>query len=259
MGLVLVYSFLARGRYGGVEWTFTLHNYARFFGSAIYPEIFKRSAVLAFETTVLCLVVSYPLAHYIARRSPAWRNTLILLVVVPFWTNFLVRTYAWKVILRTEGVLNVLLQSLGLIQQPLEILFTPTAIVIGLVYGYLPFMVLPIYASIEKFDFSLLEAAEDLGANPLRAFYRVQLPLTMAGILVGCVLVFVPAIAAFITPDILGGAKSAMIGNLIQQQFLAARHWPFGSVLSIVLMAIVLVGLLILQRVQERQAQEGGV
>lgn len=238
--IVLVYSFLTRGTYGGIEPILTLKNYIRLADSR-YVLVFRRSLSMALITTVASLILGYPLAYFIARAPARWRGALLLLVVVPFWTNFLVRTYAWIVLLRTEGVINVLLQSLGLISEPLQILYTPFAVTIGLLYGYMPFMVLPLYASIEKFDFSLVEAAQDLGANAFWAFVRVMLPLTMPGVIAGCILVFIPAIGAFITPDILGGAKVMMIGNLTQQQFLTARNWPFGSAVSIVLMAIVSV------------------
>lgn len=248
--IVLVYSFLERGTYGGVNWTFTFSNYQRVV-KGIYWGILWRSLGLAFITTIVCLLIGYPMAFFIATRSPRWRNALLLLVIIPFWTNFLVRTYAWMVLLRTEGVVNVVLQSLQIVDEPLNLLFTPLAVTIGLIYGYLPFMVLPLYATIERFDFSLVQAAQDLGANDFRTFWRVVLPLTMRGVVAGSLLVFIPSVGAFITPDILGGAKTLMVGNLIQNQFLGARNWPFGSVLSIVLMAIVLVPVLIYFRLSE--------
>ncbi len=226
--IVLIYSFLERGTYGGVIWQFTLDNYQRL-AQGIYWGIFWRSLFLALITTIMCLLIGYPLAYFIATIRPPWRNILLMLVIIPFWTNFLVRTYAWIVLLRTEGVFNIVLQSLQLTNEPLSLLFTPFAVIIGLVYGYLPFMILPLYATIERLNFSLLEAAQDLGANDLRTFFRLVLPLTMRGIVAGCLLVFIPAFGAFITPDILGGAKTMMVGNLIQNQFLKARNWPFGS------------------------------
>lgn len=248
--IVLLYSFLERGTYGGVVWEFTLNNYQRI-TQKIYWVIFGRSLFIAFITTMICLLISYPLAFFIATRRPPWRNVLLILVIIPFWTNFLVRTYAWIVLLRTEGVLNITLQSLQLTEEPLTLLFTPYAVIIGLVYGYLPFMILPLYATIERFNFSLLEAAQDLGANDLRTFFRVIIPLTMRGIIAGCLLVFIPAFGAFITPDILGGAKTMMVGNLVQNQFLQARNWPFGSALSILLMIIVLIPVTIYFRIAE--------
>ncbi len=253
LGIVLLYSFLERGTYGGVQWQWTLENYQRLF-DPIYGVVFWRSLQLALFTTLACLLVGYPLALFTATRSPRWRNTLLLLIIIPFWTNFLVRIYAWVVLLRSEGVINVLLQSLHLIDEPLNLLFNSFAVGVGLVYGYLPFMVLPLYASIERLDFSLLEAAQDLGANDLRTFWRIVLPLTRRGIVAGCLLVFIPAVGEFVTPDILGGARAIMMGNLVQNQFLAARDWPFGSVLSMAMMAVVLVPILVYFRVGDRQA-----
>ncbi|WP_013322030.1 ABC transporter permease [Gloeothece verrucosa] len=242
--IVLIYSFLERGTYGGVTWTFTLANYQRL-AKGIYWGILYRSCWLAFLTTVACLLIGYPLAFFMATRPQPWRNLMLLLVIIPFWTNFLVRTYAWMVLLRTEGVINVALQSLHLIDKPLNLLFTPFAVAVGLIYGYLPFMILPLYATIERFNFTLVEAAFDLGANDWRTFWRVVFPLTRRGILAGSALVFVPSVGAFIIPDLLGGAKTMMIGNLIQNQFLKARDWPFGSSLSILMMAVVLIPIFI--------------
>ncbi|WP_017306056.1 ABC transporter permease [Spirulina subsalsa] len=248
--IVFLYSFLERGTYGGVSWVFTLENYQRLI-NPIYWGVLTRSLSLAFLTTAICLLVGYPLAFFIATRPPRWQNPLLLLIIIPFWTNFLIRIYAWIIILRNEGVVNTLLQSLNLINQPLDLLFNSFAVSIGLVYGYLPFMVLPLYATLEKFDFSLIEASHDLGANDLKTLIRVVLPLTFRGIIAGSLLVFIPAVGEFITPDILGGAKSIMIGNLVQNQFLGARNWPFGSVLSIVMMAIVLAPILLYFRNSE--------
>jgi spermidine/putrescine transport system permease protein len=248
--IVLLYSFLERGTYGGITWEFTLRNYQRV-TSGLYLGVVWRSIWLALITTVACLLIGYPLAFFIATSSSRWRNALLLLVIIPFWTNFLVRTYAWIVLLRTEGVFNVALQSTQLIDEPLTLLFTPFAVTVGLIYGYLPFMILPLYATMERFNFSLVEAAQDLGANDLRTFFRVVLPLTMRGVIAGSLLVFIPAVGAFVTPDILGGAKTLMVGNLIQNQFLKARNWPFGSALSMLLMAVVLVPVLIYFRTSE--------
>ena len=255
--IVLTYSFLERGTYGGVTWTFTLDNYQRLLGdrnSYIYLGVLWRSLWLAFLTTAACLLIGYPLAFFIAtRRSPGWKNALLLLVIIPFWTNFLVRTYAWIVLLQSKGVINVALQSLQIINEPLNLLFTPFAVIIGLIYGYLPFMVLPLYSTIERFNFTLVEAAQDLGANDLRTLWRIVLPLTRRGIIAGSILVFVPTVGAFITPDILGGAKTMMVGNLIQNQFLKARDWPFGSALSMLLMVLVLIPMLIYFHLSEAE------
>jgi spermidine/putrescine transport system permease protein len=242
--IVLIYSFLERGTYGGVTWEFTLKNYQRL-ANDLYGNIIWRSLGLASLTTLICLIIGYPLAFLIAISSSRWRNLLLFLVIIPFWTNFLVRTYAWMVILRSEGVINTFLQSLNLISEPLNLIFTPFAVIVGLIYGYLPFMILPLYATIERLNFSLVEAAQDLGANHIKTFFRIILPLTLPGIIAGSILVFIPALGAFITPDILGGAKTVMVGNLIQNQFLQARDWPFGSALSMGLMILVLIPVMI--------------
>lgn len=243
LAVVFAYSFATRGAYGTIKWTLTLENY-RQFADWLYIKVFLFSLLIAVLTTVICLLVGYPFAYVMSRAPRRWRNALLILVMVPFWTNFLVRTYAIMLLLRSEGLINSFLRSIGLIDQPLNLLYTPGAVVLGLVYGYLPFMILPLYASIEKFDFSLVEAAQDLGASARRVFLRVMLPLTMPGVVAGSILVFIPSVGAFVTPDLLGGGKVVMIGNLIQQQFLTARHWPFGSAISFVLMAIVLASTL---------------
>ncbi|MBO9359109.1 MAG: ABC transporter permease [Thermomicrobium sp.] len=248
--IVFAYSFARRGPYGAVAWAFTLENYARLF-DWLYIRVFLVSVWLALLTTVICLVIGYPFAFVIARSPRRWRNALLVLVLIPFWTNFLVRTYAIMLLLRADGLINNALQWLGLIDRPLSLLFTPFAVVLGLVYGYLPFMILPIYASIEKFDFTLVEAAQDLGANAWHVFWRVLLPLTLPGVLAGSILVFIPSVGAFVTPDLLGGGKVVMIANLINQQFLTVRHWPFGSAISFVLMAIVLAATMLYFRIGE--------
>ncbi len=243
--IVMFISFVERGRAGGIKLppVYTLANYQQFF-DPLYLGIFGHSIRIGIVVTFWCLLVSYPLAFYIARRNERIRNALILLVMIPFWTNFLVRTYALKQVLATEGLLNFALVNLNLIAEPLALLFNEAAVVIGLVYGYLPFAVLPMYASIEKFNFSLMEAAADLGASPARAFWRVMLPQTLPGVVAAFVLVFVPVVGAFITPDIMGGGKVEMIGTLINRQFGVARNWPFGSAISLVLMVLVLVGVI---------------
>jgi len=240
--LILVFgvSFASRGTYGGIQWTVTLANYASIF-DPLYLQIFWRSLWMAALTTVVCLVFGFPLAYLIARASRKWQAVLLLLIIIPFWTNFLVRTYAWMFILRTEGLLNTVLMSAGIVDQPLNLLYTDAAVIIGLVYGYLPFMVLPLFAALERLDPSVIEAAWDLYARPARVFTRVILPLAKPGVIAGCLLVFIPSVGAYVTPDLLGGAKSMMIGNLIQQQYLVVRDWPFGSALSFVLMAAVLL------------------
>jgi spermidine/putrescine transport system permease protein len=249
--IVFVYSFLKRGSYGQVVWDFNLNNYARFF-DPLYLKIFARSFKIAGITTVLSLLLGYPMAYWIATRTPKWRNILLLLLMIPYWTNFLVRTYAWILILRDSGLINSLLMGWGLIAEPLPLFGNDFAIIVGLVYGWFPSVVLPCYAAIERLDFSLVEAAQDLYANEARAFLRVILPVTMPGIIAGSILVFIPSLGAYVTPDLLGGAKSVMIGNVIQSQFLSVRDIPFGSAFSFVLMVIMLGATLIYFRVGAR-------
>ena len=239
--LVLAISFASRGPYGGVQWSFSLTNYMMIL-DPLYLQIYGRSLLLAAATTVMCLLIGYPLAYFIARAPTRRQGVWLLLVIIPFWTNFLVRTYAWMFILRTEGVLNRVLLNVGLIDTPVDILYTDWAVLIGLVYGYLPFMVLPIYAAVERLNRSVVEAAWDLYANGWSVFWRVIFPLTKSGVIAGCLLVFIPSIGAYITPDLLGGAKTMMVGNLIQHEYLVIRDWPFGSALSFVLMMLVVLG-----------------
>jgi len=235
--IMLVYSFCERGTLGGVVFRFTLGNYAAVL-DATYLQIIWRSILFAGLTTALCLIIGYPVAYCIGRAPPRWRNALLMLVMVPFWTSFLIRTYAWVTILKNEGLMNSVLMQFGLIAQPFEMLYTPGAVVLGLVYTFLPFMILPIYTSVEKLDNGLIEAAFDLGAGPLRAFSKVILPMTSPGITAGVLLVFVPALGLYAVNDILGGGKVDMIGNIIENQFKGnARNWPFGAALGIALMA----------------------
>jgi spermidine/putrescine transport system permease protein len=234
--IMLVYSFARRGTLGGVVLGFTLENYASVL-DPVYLQIVIRSILYAALTTFLCLAAGYPVAFLIGRADPRWRNLLLMAVMVPFWTSFLIRTYAWVTILKSEGLLNSLLLQLQLISQPLELLYTPGAVVLGLVYTFLPFMILPIYSSVEKLDGALIEAALDLGAGPLRAFWRVILPLTTPGIAAGVLLVFIPSLGLYAVNDILGGGRVDMIGNIIENQFKGnARNWPFGAALGTTLL-----------------------
>ncbi len=235
--IMLVYSFCTRDELGQVVFEFSLDNFKRVF-DATYLKILLNSIYYAAITTVICLIAGYPVAYCIGRAGEAWKNRLLMLVMVPFWTSFLIRTYAWMTILKSEGLLNGLLLYLHMISQPLEILYTPTAVVIGLVYSYLPFMILPIYGSVEKLDNSLIEAAFDLGAGPVRAFSNVIVPLTKPGIVAGVMLVFIPAIGMFAITDLMGGARVPMIGNVIQNQFGQARDWPFGAALGMTLLVV---------------------
>jgi spermidine/putrescine transport system permease protein len=236
--LVFVYSFASRSSTGQTllqDWN--LNSYKKIF-TPLVGEIFLRSFILAAITTVLCLVFSYPFAYYIATRRPTVRNVLLVLVMIPFWSNFLVRTYAWKVILGSEGFVSQISQAFG--GDPVRVLFTNTAVLIGLVYGFLPFMVLPLYAAIERLDWSLVEAARDLYAGGWTAFRKVTLPLSMPGVVAGSILVFIPALGAYVTPAILGGGRTTLIGDYIVSQFLTARNWPFGSALSFAIMFVML-------------------
>jgi spermidine/putrescine transport system permease protein len=248
--IMLVYSAMPRGIYGGVEPGFTLAHYRRFF-DPLYLEILQRTFLWSIFCTVICLLLGYPVAYVIARGG-RWKNLLLFLVVLPFWTSFLVRTFAMIFLMRDTGLINNWLMKLGLIQEPLSMLYTPFAVMVGLVYGFLPFMILPIYASLEKLDLSLLEAAEVLGARPGARFRKVTLPLSMPGVVAGCLLVFIPALGSFLTSDLLGGAKQLMIGNLVQNQFSAARNWPFGSAASFIVMALVLASVMLYLRVRDR-------
>lgn len=236
--LVLVYSFATRDATGlTVLEDWNIDSYRRLF-SADVIRIFFRSLVLSVVTTLICLVTAYPFAYYIATRSAAVRNILLVFVMIPFWSNFLVRTYAWRVILGSEGPLSQLSQLLG--GEPFRLLFTNSAVLIGLVYGFLPFMVLPLYAALERMDWRLVEAARDLYADGWTAFRKVTLPLSMPGVVAGSILVFIPALGAYVTPALLGGANTVLVGDYIVSQFLAARNWPYGSALSIGIMAVML-------------------
>jgi spermidine/putrescine transport system permease protein len=248
--IMFVYSMMPRGVYGGVEPGFTLEHYRRFF-DPLYLDIVRRTFVWSVACTVVCLLLGYPVAYVIARGG-RWKSLLLFLVVLPFWTSFLVRTFAMIFLMRDTGLINSWLLGLGVIDDPVTMLYTPLAVMVGLVYGFLPFMILPIYASLEKLDLSLLEAAEVLGARPAARFRRVTLPLSMPGVVAGCLLVFIPALGSFLTADLLGGAKQLMIGNLVQNQFSAARNWPFGSAASFIVMALVLAAVLMYLRVRDR-------
>jgi spermidine/putrescine transport system permease protein len=248
--IVLSYSFLTRGAYGGIELPLTGESYTRLF-DPLYLGILLRSALIAFAATFLCLVLAFPAALFIS-RAKRHKYLYLQLVMLPFWSSFLVRTYAWLFLLRDTGLVNTLLQATGIIREPLPLLYNTGAVLLGLVYAYLPFMVLPIYATLERLDPALLEAAADLGARPWGVLTRVIVPLTRPGIAAGCILVFIPCLGAYLTPDLLGGGRVVMAGNLVQNQFTSARDWPFGSAVSILLMALVTVAV---WRYLRREAQ----
>ncbi|MET0516694.1 MAG: ABC transporter permease [Nitrospiraceae bacterium] len=238
--IVLAVSFATRGTYGGIIWDFTLANYLDLI-HPLYGRILGQSLLFATMTTMLCLLVGFPFAYYIARAPRRQQSVWLMLVLIPFWTNFLVRTYAWMLILRTEGLVNTLLVNWGMIDQPVQLLYSSSAVLLGLVYGYLPFMILPLYVACERLDPALIEAARDLYASRVAVFWRVILPLAKPGVIAGSILVFIPTVGAFITPDLLGGARTMMIGNLIQHEYLVVRDWPLGSALSFVLISVVTI------------------
>ena len=239
LAIVVIYSLLTRGAYGGFALPWTTESYARLI-DPLYGPIVLRSFWIAGASTALCLVLGFPLALFISRSGPR-RNLYLSLVMLPFWTSFLVRTYAWMFLLRDTGLINTALQKIGLIHDPLPLLYNNGAVILGLVYAYLPFMVLPLYASLERVERTLIEASADLGARPWSTLTHVVIPLCAPGIRAGSILVFIPCLGAYLTPDLLGGGKSEMIGNLIQSQFTTARDWPFGSAISLVLMALVMI------------------
>jgi spermidine/putrescine transport system permease protein len=257
--IVVVYSFLTPGPYGDVQWNFSWDGWIGvFLEKDIFTEelsladahisIFLRSALLSLTTTVVTLLVGFPTAYFIATRPERTRELWLLLITIPFWTNLLIRTFAVLQIIRNEGLINGLLMRFGLISRPIQMLFTDGAILTGMVYVYLPLMVLPVYANLEKLDFRLVEAAYDLYATPFRVLTRVILPLAKPGVIAGSILVFIPALGAYVTPSILGGGKNLMLGNLIELQFGQGRNWPLGSALSLTLMLIVTVALLVYVR-----------
>jgi spermidine/putrescine transport system permease protein len=268
MAIILIYSFLRPGYYGGVEWSFTFENYVQFlftrdlFDETLafdpaYLSIFGRSATQAAFATLASLLLGFPTAYYMATRAPRWRNLLAFLITIPFWTNLLIRTYAMLLVLRDDGLINSFLLATGLAERPLQMVYTDFAIAVGLVYTYLPFMVLPIYASIERLDFRLVEAGFDLYANRLQVLRRIIIPLAKPGIVAGSLLVFIPSLGTYITAVLLGGGRKLMIGNLIANQFGESRNWPLGSALTMILLACVIIALLIYIRQMPKAPHHG--
>lgn len=246
-GLVTIASFLSRNDTHLITLPLTLINYLQL-NNSIYIKIFKESFYVAGICTAICLLLGYPFAYLIARMENSYKNLLILLVIIPFWTSSLIRCYSMITILKPKGLINSILLWLGIIDKPLSLLFTDTSVMIGLVYNLLPFMILPLLTNIERLDHRLIDAARDLGANRLTTFRKIILPLTLPGILSGCILVFLPAMTIFYIPDLLGGSKSILLGNLIQNQFLIAENWPLGSAISIVFTLLLAILLLIYWR-----------
>lgn len=257
--IILVYSWLEAGPYGGVVWHFSPDAYINFlFQRDIFSDelqfapayllIYLRSFLFALATTAICLILGFPTAYFMATRPPAQRNWWVLLITIPFWSNLLVRTLAIMFIIRDEGLINSILMGSGLIDRPITMLYTNFAILLGLLYAFLPFMVLPLYASLEKLDFRLVEAAYDLYATRRRVLWRVVIPASLPGIVAGCLLVFIPTLGAYVTPLILGGGTHLMIGDLIAQQFGSGRNWPLGSSQALILMTAVLIALYVYVR-----------
>ena len=245
--LVTIASFLSHGDSFPIQLPFTFANYLQL-NNSIYIKIFKESFYLAGLCTLFCLILGYPFAYIIARLEGRMKSLLFLLIIIPFWTSSLIRTYSMITILKPKGVLNSILLWIGIIDKPLPLLFTNTSVMIGLVYNLLPFMILPLLTNIERLDNRLIDAARDLGANRITTFRKIILPLTLPGILSGCILVFLPAMTIFYIPDLLGGSKSILLGNLIQNQFLIAQNWPLGSAISIVFTSLLAILLLIYWR-----------
>lgn len=267
LSIMVIYSFLEPGLYGGVEWNWYPYNYGRILGwplndfetfEVIYLKIFLNSAQIAVMTVIVTFLLSYPAAFWVSRMTGAKKNLALFLITLPFFANMLVRIYAWLLLLRPTGFFNTILQSTGLIAEPLNLLFTNFSVIIGMVYILTPFMFLPIYASVEKLDYSLVRASQDLGANPIQTFRRVILPLTAPGIIGGSVIVFIPALGNFIVPAFLGGSKVQMTGNLIERSFLQSRDWPFGAALALLIMAFVVI-LVMFQISRQNRAAERGI
>lgn len=254
--LILVYAFFERGVFGGIEFNFTLDNFERVV-DPLYAKIFLNSARIALTTTVVAILIAYPAAYAIAKAPQRWQPILLFFAVLPFWSNYLIRTYAWIVLLNREGLFNNLLRWLGYQGEPLSLLYTEGAVITGLVYNYLPFVILAIYSVLSRLNPELTEASRDLGAGAIRTFVRVTLPLTLPGVAAGGVFVFVLSIGNFVTPALLGGGRFQMIGNLVYDQFLTANDWPFGAALGMALIGIMIVLLLIQARATAHASGEG--
>jgi putrescine transport system permease protein len=235
--------------------SFNFDNYQVLLRESLYVDTFLYSVKVAAVSTFWCLLIGYPMAYAIARSKPSTRNLLLMLIILPFWTSFLLRVYAWVGLLKTNGVINNTLLALGLIDEPLTLLYTDFAVYIGIVYSYLPFMILPLYSNLEKHDLTLLEAAADLGARPFKAFLKVTLPLSMPGIVAGCLLVFIPAVGEFVIPSLLGRTDQLMIGTVLSAQFFGARNWPVAGAVAIVLLLVLLLPILLFQRYQRRELE----
>lgn len=266
--VIAIYSFLDAAPYGGVNWKFSTDAYVGFLFShdilddslqfsPDYLEIYLRTFIYSLATTIVCLILGFPTAYYMATRPPEQRNWWVLLITIPFWSNLLVRTLAVMFVIRDEGLINGLLMKFHVIDKPIVMLYTEFAVMLGLLYSFLPFMVLPLYSSLEKLDFRMVEAGYDLYATKWKVLWRIIVPLSMPGIVAGCLLVFIPALGAYVTPLILGGGTHLMIGDLIAQQFGVGRNWPLGSAMALILMAVVLVALYFYSRATAGPVKHG--
>ncbi len=256
VALLFVYSFFTRGRFGGVQFTFTTENFAKLL-DPVYSGVIVQSVGMAVVVTLLALLLGYPIAYAITRLPERWRTIALIAVVLPFWTNFLIRTYAWILLLNKAGIVNEALQGLGIIDTPLPLLYNWGTVAVGLLYMYLPLMILPLYASLQAVDPSVREAATNLGSSPWRVFRTITIPMSLPGALTGAIFVFVPSMSNFVIPELLGGGKMILIGNLIRDQFLEARNWPFGATLALVLTAFLAL-LIVGQSWVSRRLAEGG-
>ncbi len=240
-----------------LQFTLNLENFSILYEDSLYWKAYLSSIKIAGISTFLTLLIGYPIAYAMIKATPKWRFVMLMLVILPFWTSFLIRVYAWIGILKNEGLLNHTLISLGIISEPLTILNTNIAVYIGIVYSYLPFMILPLYANLEKMDLSLLEAAQDLGCKPIKAFWAITLPLSVPGIVAGCFLVFIPSVGEFVIPDLLGGTNTLMIGKVLWTEFFNNRDWPLSSAVAVILLLLLILPIVLFQRHQQKSAEQG--
>jgi putrescine transport system permease protein len=243
----------AEGKY--LTFKFNVSNFLFLLSDDLYWKAYLNSVKIAAISTLLCLLIGYPMAYGIARTTPAWRGVLLMLVILPFWTSFLLRVYAWIGILKNNGLINQILMGLGIIDEPIVMMQTPFAVYVGIVYSYLPFMVMPLYATLEKMDLTLLEAAYDLGCRPFKAFLTITLPLSLPGIIAGCMLVFIPAVGEFVIPELLGGPNALMIGKVLWDEFFGNRAWPVASAVAIAILLLLVVPIMIFQHYQAKDAE----
>lgn len=255
---IFAISFMNKGPYGGVVLGFTLQNFKQVF-DPLYLKVFGESLLISALTTIICILIAYPFTYFIAQKSTIKKTVFMAMVIVPFLVSSLIRLFGWINLLRKDGIINSILLKLGLIHEPLQFVYNTTGVMIGLVYMLLPFMILPLYSSIEKLDKSLLEACSDLGAKPVTSFLKVTLPLTMPGVFAGSILVFIPSLGYFFVTDLLGGNKMQVIGNVIRNQFITARNWPLGAAISIFLIIITLVLVKLYQKSGGNMDDLGGI